>query len=29
MTVDDMESDGDEIAVESREFAHEGLSIVS
>ena len=29
MTVTDLKSDGDEIAVESMELAHEGLSIVS
>ena len=29
MNVTDMRSDGDEIAIESMEFAHEGLSIVS
>jgi phage tail-like protein len=29
MSATDMRSDGDEIAIESMEFAHEGLSIVS
>jgi phage tail-like protein len=29
MSDTDMRSDGDEIAIESMEFAHEGLSIVS